>query len=77
MSRLSRSVDEVPWDSRNALIDRVRRLDSLTPTVDTFERVGADNPRHTARVPASSFATIVVDPGRSGYRIFPNLGEGT
>jgi hypothetical protein len=34
MSRLSRGVVEVPWDSRNALIDRVRQLDLATPTIN-------------------------------------------
>ena len=38
MSRLSRGGVEVPWDSRNALIDRIRQLDAATPTVRVGER---------------------------------------
>ncbi len=44
MSRLSRGVVEVPWDSRNALIDRIRQLDAATPTIRTFENVGVSLP---------------------------------
>ena len=41
---LSRGIVEVPWDSRCALVERVRRLASGTPTVDTFEKVGVSQP---------------------------------
>jgi hypothetical protein len=40
----SRGIVEIPWDSRNALIDKIRQLDLATPTIDTFENVGVSQP---------------------------------
>ena len=42
--RLSRGVVEIPWESRNALIEEIRHLDSAKPIVDAFEAAGVSRP---------------------------------
>lgn len=41
---LSRGPVELPWDSRDALLDQFLHLDSMKPILDAFEAVGASTP---------------------------------
>ena len=50
---LGRETVELPWASRDALLDQLRPLDSMRPVVDQFEAVGTSRPvalKHQQRV---------------------------
>ncbi len=42
--RVGRDLIEIPWSSRDALLDEIRHLDSAKPVVAAFEAVGASRP---------------------------------
>lgn len=41
---LSRETIELPWDSRTALLEQIKHLESCRPIRDAFDAVGATRP---------------------------------
>jgi hypothetical protein len=53
---LSCETVTIPWESRQALLDRLRRVESLTGVVEAFEAVGTSRPVELDSLPSASTA---------------------
>ena len=56
---LSRETIELPWASRNALLDEFRHLDSMQPIIKEFEDAGTSRAIRLTRVQKADLIQVI------------------
>jgi hypothetical protein len=56
-----RATTPIPWASRDALVERMRHLDSAGPTRDAFLNVGASRPAELTPAQEELLFTVIDD----------------